>query len=281
MERREKILSTEEEDQMRRSNEKFKRTPGNSPETQPDPSHGGQDTKMGTCVEETREESSQFRQKVAHSNMAKRNGGERALFSSSDSHGGDDESDDALPLDCDSDDESCPNILLTKEEKQRLRKPWQNALIIKLFEKKLSYEVLMKRLTIKWSLKGELSLTDLGLAYYIARFTNMEDYHFVLTQGPWLIGDSYLTIRKWVPNFVADEAPIKFLTAWVRIPQLSIEYFDKQFWHKIGSKIGKVISIDRNTEAMSRGQYIRFSIEVDLSKPLLSKFRLNGRVWRI
>lgn len=32
---------------------------------------------------------------------------------------------------------------------------------------------------------------------------------------------------------------------------------------------------------MSRGQCIRFSIEVDLTKPLLSKFRLNGRVWGI
>ncbi|XP_021771333.1 uncharacterized protein At4g02000-like [Chenopodium quinoa] len=101
------------------------------------------------------------------------------------------------------------------------------------------------------------------------------------SHGPWIIGDSYLTIRKWISNFVADEAPIKFLTAWVRIPNLSIEYFGKEFLHKIGSKIGKVVNIDRNTEAKKIGQYIRFSIEVDVTKPLLSKFRLNGRIWRI
>ncbi|XP_021757147.1 uncharacterized protein LOC110722189 [Chenopodium quinoa] len=53
------------------------------------------------------------------------------------------------------------------------------------------------------------------------------------------------------------------------------------FLHRIGSKTGRVISIDRNTKAMSRGQYVRFIFEVDVSKPLLSKFRLNGRVWRI
>lgn len=50
-----------------------------------------------------------------------------------------------------------------------------------------------------------------------------------------------------MPNFVANEAPIKTITAWVRIPQLSVEYFDKQFLLKIGSKIGKVIKIDWNT----------------------------------
>ncbi|XP_056690305.1 uncharacterized protein [Spinacia oleracea] len=109
----------------------------------------------------------------------------------------------------------------------------------------------------------------------------MEDYDFVMTQGPWMIGDSYLTIRKWVPNFVPDEAPIKALTAWVRIPNLSVEYFDRNFLFRIGEKIGKVVRIDKNTESMDRGQYIRLCIEVDLTKPLLSKFRLNGRIWKV
>lgn len=145
----------------------------------------------------------------------------------------------------------------------------------------MGYEVLMRRLKAKWSWKGEITLTDVGHAYYVVRFSNLDDYDFVLTQGPWMIGESYLTIRRWVPNFIADEAPIKTLTAWVRIPHLSVEYFDKQILHKIGSKIGKVIKIDRNTESMDRGPYVRFCIEVDLSKPLLSKFVLNKRTWII
>ncbi|XP_021737773.1 uncharacterized protein LOC110704291 [Chenopodium quinoa] len=153
--------------------------------------------------------------------------------------------DDDTPIEEDSDEEGCPTIYLTKEEKRRLRRPWKDALIIKLFDKRLSYEVL--------------------------------DYEYVLTKGPWMIGDSYLTIRKWKPNVIFDEEPIKKLTAWVRIPQLSVEYFDKQFLFKIGSKIGKVIKIDRNTESKYCGQYVRFCIEVNLTKPLLSKFRLNWR----
>lgn len=83
-----------------------------------------------------------------------------------------------------------------------------------------------RRLRLKWSLKGDISLTDVGCAYYVVRLTSMEDYDFVMTQGPWMIGDSYLTIRKY---FVPDESPIKTLTTWVRIPNLSVEYFEKQF----------------------------------------------------
>ncbi|XP_021733162.1 uncharacterized protein LOC110699982 [Chenopodium quinoa] len=191
------------------------------------------------------------------------------------------ESDEDIPLNCDSDDESCLKILLNKEENKRLRAPWKFAIIVKLFDKRMSYEVLIKRLRLKWHLKGDIALTDVGNAYYVVHFNNMEDYDWVLTQGPWMIKDSYLKIRKWEPNFLADEAPIKKLNTWVRIPQLSVEYIDKQFLLKIRLKIGRVIKIDRNTESMDRGQYIRFCIEVDLSKPLLSKFRLNGYVGKI
>lgn len=132
-----------------------------------------------------------------------------------------------------------------------------------------------------WSLKGDIALTDVGCAHYVVLFTSMADYDFVMTQGPWMIRDSYLTIRKWIPNFVPDEEPIKTLTTWVRIPNLLVEYFDKAFLHRIGEKIGRVVRIDKNTESMDSGQYIRFCIEVELSKPLLSKFRLNGRAWKV
>lgn len=190
-------------------------------------------------------------------------------------------SDDDPDSDDDVGDSTCPTIKLSKDEKRRIRIPWKNSLIIKLFDKKLGYEVLMRRLKAKWSLKGEIALTDVSHAYYVVRFSNLDDYDFVLTQGPWMIGESYLTITRWVPNFISDEAPIKTLTVWVRIPHMSVEYFDKQVLHKIGSKIGRVIKIDRNTKSMDRGQYVRFCIEVDLTKPLLSKFKLNKRAWII
>ncbi|XP_021748571.1 uncharacterized protein LOC110714372 [Chenopodium quinoa] len=178
-------------------------------------------------------------------------------------------------------DERCPVIQLSKEEKRRLRKPWKDSLIIKMFSEKLGYMSLMRRLKIKWNIRGELSLTDFGCNYYIARFTNQADYSYVLTQGPWLLNDNYLTIRKWIPNFVPDETPIMMLTAWVRIPNLLVEYFDINFLSKIGSKIRKVLRVGKTTAQAERGQFTRLSVEIDLTKPLLSKFWLKGRIWRV
>ena len=179
------------------------------------------------------------------------------------------------------DDPKCPIILLSKEEKKRLRQPWKHALIIKMFNSKIGYMSLMKRLKRKWELKGGLTLTDIGHDFFIARFSCLDDYNHVLTQGPWMFEDNYLTIRKWIPNFIPTDCPMRFLTAWVRIPHLSVEYFDQAFLNKIGNKIGKVMRIDQNTAFAQRGQFTRLSVELDLTKPLLSKFWFKGKVWKI
>ncbi|XP_057249379.1 uncharacterized protein LOC130590827 [Beta vulgaris subsp. vulgaris] len=269
---RAKTLSSEENDLLQRSNKKYKINIDEiNPEEMMDATPLSKDHPMGDRIES----------RLSYSQMTQSYGKTtNPLFV-----GGDwpDEvvSEDDSEAEGENEDDSCPNILLTREDKRRIRSPWKNAIIIKLFDKEMGYEVLMRRLKFKWQLKGSIALTDVGHAFYIVRFTSSEDYEFFMTQGPWMIGDSYLTIRKWIPNFIADEAPMRHLTAWVRIPNLSVEYFDKLILHKIGSKIGKVIKIDRNTESMDRGQYVRFCIEVDLAKPLLSKFKLNGRIWKI
>lgn len=44
---------------------------------------------------------------------------------------------------------------------------------------------------------------------------------------------------------------------------------------------GKVLPVDEMTFAASRGQFARISVEVDLNKPLRSKFQLWGRTFPV
>lgn len=120
-----------------------------------------------------------------------------------------------------------------------------------------------------------MNLIDIGFSYYVARFTNAEDYEYVLIGGPWLIDDLYLTARKWVPNFIPSDEPIKILNAWVRIPNLAVEYFDSNFLHTVGNKIGKVIKIDQTTARAKRGKFTRMCVEIDL---FLFKFWFKGKI---
>jgi hypothetical protein len=132
--------------------------------------------------------------------------------------------DDELPIP-EEEDDLCPTIVLTREEKARLRKPWKQALIIKLLGRSIGYNYLSMRLKQLWAPKGKFSLIDIGNDYYVARFHLKEDYDYALTGGPWPIADHYLTVRKWRPNFKPAEDVITKVAAWVRIPGLSLELF--------------------------------------------------------
>ncbi|KAJ8447112.1 hypothetical protein Cgig2_022841 [Carnegiea gigantea] len=107
-----------------------------------------------------------------------------------DENGGGDVSEDDEPPE--EDDPTCPTILLTAAEKRLLREPWRNALIIKMFDRGIGFLQLKRRLNVKWALKGDFSLIDIGHDYYVTQFSNLDDYEHVMTSDPWMIGDNYL-----------------------------------------------------------------------------------------
>ena len=74
---------------------------------------------------------------------------------------------------------------------------------------------------IQMGSQGRLGIIDTRCDYYVAHFSNSHDYEHVLTQEPWLTRDDYLTVRKWVPNFVPNEEPMSsLLHGYVSFSQL-------------------------------------------------------------
>ena len=50
---------------------------------------------------------------------------------------------------------------------------------------------------------------------------------------------------------------------------------------RVVSKDGNPIKVDEATSTVSRGHYARICVEVDLMKPLISKFRQRRRIRRL
>lgn len=50
---------------------------------------------------------------------------------------------------------------------------------------------------------------------------------------------------------------------------------------EIGSLVSKVIKVDLQTDKGTRGQFARFAVQVNLSKPLASKIRVANRLHRV
>lgn len=121
----------------------------------------------------------------------------------------------------------------------------------------------------------------MGQDFFLVRFLNEEDYHAALLGGPRMIGDHYLSVREWQPNFHPEEASIDKIIAWVRIPGLPIEYYHSIFYNKLGNRLGKLIGVDELTENATREKFARLGVELDLLKPLISIFKIISKYWHI
>ncbi|XP_019150543.1 PREDICTED: uncharacterized protein LOC109147335 [Ipomoea nil] len=114
-----------------------------------------------------------------------------------------------------------------------------------------------------------------------ARFESQSDYDFARFEGPWSVLDHYMVVQEWVPNFSPRNNKTMKLLAWVRFPTLPVEYFDDLFLMKIARRVGRPINIDSTTSLISKGSFAWVCVELDISKPLLSKFTLEEEVWPV
>ncbi|CAN1178493.1 hypothetical protein LINPERHAP2_LOCUS33702 [Linum perenne] len=132
-----------------------------------------------------------------------------------------------------------------------------------------------------WAKKGGVLVSDVGFGFYVVNFETIADYERALFGGPWMINDHYVVIQEWRPYFRPEETLVTTLRVWVRLPGIPFEYFDETILKLIGDRIGRTVRIDHTTLEGTRGNFARICVEVDFSKPLLSKYKLRRRVRRI
>lgn len=155
------------------------------------------------------------------------------------------------------------------------------SLIIKLMGKSVGYRFLFRKLQAMWRIQNSFTLINLSNDYYIVRFSNKQDYDMAFLNGPWVINDHYLQVRRWVPNFMARTVTIDSLLVWVRFPILPIEYYIERWLERAWNKIGRTIKVDRKMLMASREKFAWACVEIDLTKPLKAGYRMRNKRWPV
>ncbi|KAI9091048.1 hypothetical protein K1719_028318 [Acacia pycnantha] len=132
------------------------------------------------------------------------------------------------------------------KEKDRLQRPFRRTLVVKLMGRKPAYVFMQKKLRQLWERKGKIDIFDLENDFY-------------------------------QPEFNPRSEKIESLIAWVRLPELPAPFFDKKFLLNLGNVIGKAIRLDVHTAQRARGKFARMCVELDLTKPLIPSFCVEGR----
>lgn len=96
-----------------------------------------------------------------------------------------------------------------------------------------------------------------------------------------MIGDNYLHVQRWRPNFRVDKEEINSLPVWVRFPVLPVEYYTVRWLKQAGNNIGRTIKVDLATLIASRGKFARVCVEVDFDKLLIAGYKMRGEFYRL
>ena len=173
------------------------------------------------------------------------------------------------------------SVKLSSDMRKQIRAKWAFALIVKVVGRTVGFHFLRNRVMSLWKPAGRLDCVDLGKDFFLMRFGLVEDYNNVLNGGPWFIGEHFLSIQRWEPNFKPTKASCNLVAVWIRLPELPFEYYELAVLKEIGNAIGPVLRIDSNTASEVRGRYARICVQIDLCKPLINQILLEGLVQEI
>ncbi|KAK9018022.1 hypothetical protein V6N11_001012 [Hibiscus sabdariffa] len=157
-------------------------------------------------------------------------------------------------------------------------KSLDQTLVVKLLGRRIGYNTLRTKIYEIWKPQQALRLMDIENDYFLVTFKLRSDFLKVLAGGPWTIFGHYLTVQQWSSDFSTSSPYPTKVMVWIRLPGLPVPLYKKSLIEEIGESIGHVIKLDSQTEWGRRGRFARLAISVDLSKPLVSKIMVNGKI---
>jgi hypothetical protein len=174
-----------------------------------------------------------------------------------------------------------PKCFLDESILEELRRPMQQAIIVKLLGKKIGYFVMMEKLQTIWKPTGGMEIIDIGNGFFMVKFDVKEDLEKAMGGSPWMIFDHYLAIHPWTPDFDPFEVSIDRTCVWIRIPGLGMECYDENVLMALGAAIGRPIKVDIRTIEASRGKFARICVEIDLNLPVVGKIWFRNKWFHV
>ncbi|GLJ38011.1 hypothetical protein SUGI_0773670 [Cryptomeria japonica] len=78
----------------------------------------------------------------------------------------------------------------------------------------------------------------------------------------WMFEDSPMYIQPWAPNFNPLKCSPYDSSIWVRLYNLSIEYWNKECLDKIGRSLGTLMEVDEDISYGDQYVYVRMKLAV-------------------
>ncbi|KAM0834300.1 hypothetical protein ACQ4PT_063687 [Festuca glaucescens] len=104
---------------------------------------------------------------------------------------------------------------------------------------------------------------------FIAEFATKEDNERVEAGAPWTVGKHAVLINNFVGRQNPTEVCFDKLIVWAKILNPRFELMNKRWGEELGAKLGKVESVETDSQGRTWGNALRVRVTIDITKPLL------------
>ena len=96
----------------------------------------------------------------------------------------------------------------------------------------------------------------------------MYQLEWVEKSGPWNFDNNLLLLYRWRKGLTPTNISFSHSPFWVQVWGLPFEHMSKEIGRDIGSKIGRIIEVEKRSLQADQEKFIRIWIDLPIEKPL-------------
>jgi hypothetical protein len=127
--------------------------------------------------------------------------------------------------------------------------------------KMANYAAIHKHFTDVWRVRGKMIFKPLKDNFFIITFNQEGDYRFVEQGGPWIHQGVACLIAPLVDSAQPSETVLDTVRLWVRFYDVPWKKQSKEYGTMLGSKFGKVVTVDVDAEGLELSDFLRVRID--------------------
>ena len=175
--------------------------------------------------------------------------------------------------------DSLKNLQLTKEEEEDIFISSNSSpdlleeCALSLFGKLLvdhnqNQRTLKNTLRSTWKMGLDLRIVEVGDNVLQFKFSSMFQLEWVERNGPWNFENNLLLLSRWRKGLTSANLVFTHAPSWIQVWGLPFEYMTEEAGRDIGSKIGRVMEVDKRSWQADQEKFMRVRIELPIEKPL-------------
>ena len=177
-----------------------------------------------------------------------------------------------------------PIVVPDPEEVSIQREFWSSCAIGFILDyKKISVNHLQQIINSAWRIRGSVSVVGRESYYYIIHFEDLEDLTHICNEGPWAVDGALLMLERWRPNLILSHLQLNYISVWVQLHGLPLEYQYPELAEKMGQMMGILEKVDWEDRLPRNICFMHIKVKIDPWLPVFSGFMLRlddgSRVW--